>query len=132
MPRWTGTSGSRLLVSPMSAPQGRHDPEEDPLPLVPRQQPIHQPVPPANDLARHLDDRMNEPLELHAQQPTLLLPVAFLVAGGGGGLQRGPPPPGSRRAPPHPLNPAAPASSFVERRPPPGGVRQGGAPGYRP
>src|SRR3954471_23591942 len=71
--RWTGTSGSRRPLHGTSAPQGMNDTQEHPLPLVPRQQPVEQPVAAADDLAGHQDDRVHEPLELHPQQTALLL-----------------------------------------------------------
>src|SRR5512135_2917452 len=80
LPWWTGTSGSRLQGPLRSTAQHLNRPQEYPLPLIPRQQPIHQPMPPAHDLARHLDDRVHEPLELHRQQPSLLFPVKSPVA----------------------------------------------------
>ena len=80
-PRWTGTSRSRLLSSRRSTTQRISRPQEYTLPLVPRQQPIHQPSPTPDDLARHPDDRVHEPLELHPQQAALLRPVRLLVPG---------------------------------------------------
>jgi hypothetical protein len=49
------------------------------LRLVPRQQPVQQPVTPLNDLARHQEDRVHERFELHPQQSTLLRAMNFLV-----------------------------------------------------
>src|SRR5262245_51784107 len=71
-PRRTGTSPSRLHDRGESAPQRVHHPQEDTLPLVPRQESIHQPTRPADDLARHQDNRIDEPPEFHPQQPPLL------------------------------------------------------------
>ena len=89
-------------------------PQKHPLPLVPRQQPVHQSPPTANDLARHRDDRVDEALELHGQQPPLLLPVKFPGAGVLGNLKR---PPGlqvPRQARHHPVRPVA--HQVVHRR----------------
>src|SRR3954451_13009301 len=79
LPSRTGTSRSRLLGSVGSAPKRKDHPQEHTLPLVPRQQPVQQPVASADDLAGHHDDRVHEPLELHPQQPALLLAMTLLV-----------------------------------------------------
>src|SRR5512143_1619103 len=78
-PSRTGASRSRLLGSVGSAPKGKNHPQEYPLPLVPRQQPVQAPMASADDLAGHHDDRVHEPLELHPQQAALLLAMTFLV-----------------------------------------------------
>src|SRR5512132_1186241 len=79
MPSQTGTSGSRLRPPLASAPQHRNYPQEYPLPLVPRQQPVEQPMPAFHDLARHQEDRVDEPFELHPQQLALLRAMRLLV-----------------------------------------------------
>ena len=63
-PRLQGASGS----AQPAAVQPLHQPQEDPLPGVPRQQPVDQPTSRPHDLARHLDQRRAECRELHPQQ----------------------------------------------------------------
>src|SRR5437867_7692665 len=75
-PTRIGASGPRLqqLLSSAqpAAVQPLHQPQERPLPGIPRQQPVNQPTAPAHDLARHLDQRRAERRELHPQQRPLL------------------------------------------------------------
>src|SRR3954468_20157956 len=74
-PTGTGTSRSRLRADDASAPQRGDHPQEHPLPLVPRPQPVQQPTTAPDDLAGHQDQRVDEPLELHPKQLPLLIPV---------------------------------------------------------
>ena len=77
--RWPvriGASGPRLQETSAStqpaALQPLHQPQEHPLPRIPRQQPVDQPPAAPHDLARHLDHRRTERRELHPQQRPLL------------------------------------------------------------
>ena len=68
----TPTSGSispQHSQQPCSRSTSRRN---DPLPRVPRQQPVDQPPARPHDLARHLDHRRAERRELHPQQRPLL------------------------------------------------------------
>ena len=75
-PMGIGASRPRLQDDIASAQpaavQPLHQSQEDPLPRVPRQQPVNQPAARPHDLARHLDQRRAEGRELHPQQRSSL------------------------------------------------------------
>src|SRR5512135_2917840 len=76
-PRLRGATGS----TQPGAVQPLHQPEEHPLPRVPRQQAVDEPTGGPDDLARHLDQRHAERRELHPQQRPLLRTVPLRPPG---------------------------------------------------
>src|SRR5512135_3426071 len=70
-PTRTGASGLRLQRDgPSTQPstmQPLHQPQEHPLPRIPRQQPVDDPAGTPYDLTRDLDQRHAERAELHPQ-----------------------------------------------------------------
>ena len=75
-PTRIGASGPRLQGGNGSAQpaavQPLHQPQEDPLPWVPRQHSVDQPTSRPHDLARHLNQRSAECREFHPQQRSSL------------------------------------------------------------
>src|SRR5205823_6031696 len=81
LPWGTGASGLRLRdVS--STTQLRDRAEEQRLPWVPIQHAINQSPARAHDLARHLQKRVQERLEFHAQHRGLVAAMTLLPASG--------------------------------------------------
>src|SRR5512135_1120457 len=70
-PTRTGASGLRLQVTPDSTQPGPvqplHQPQEHPLPRVPRHEPSDDPPTRPHDLTWHLDPRHTERRELQPQ-----------------------------------------------------------------
>src|SRR5581483_1035731 len=66
----------------LSAAQNVEHAEEDRLPWVPGQQPVHQAAAGADDLARHTQEGIHKCLELHRQDGVLLTAVALGPAAG--------------------------------------------------
>ena len=112
----TPTSGAHPSTHP-AATQPLHQPQEHPLPRIPRQQTIDQPTSTANQLARHLDHRRTERRELHSQHRSSLRLVPRRVPGRHRHHQSTPRLQAPRQARHHHIRPGAPPHRSVDPHP---------------